>query len=68
MTLAIRASGQNYTLSGTEPASYWLHAVALHRVVKRDGAKHIAMVCHGTGLHAEFLGTAGKRLNLDGAV
>ena len=49
-------------------ANYWLHAVAFHRVVKRDGAKHIAMVGHGTRRHAQFFSSLGKRLDLNCAV
>ena len=46
----------------------WLHALFFHRVVKRDGAKHVAMVGHGTSGHAEFLSSFCKRFDLYGTV
>jgi hypothetical protein len=44
------------------------NAVALHRVVERDGAKHIPVIGHGTGGHAEFFGFFGQRFYLYRAV
>src|SRR6267142_6089723 len=44
---------------------YRFYATALHRVVKRDGAKHIAVIGHGACRHAELFSTLGQRLDLN---
>jgi hypothetical protein len=46
----------------------WLYAPTLHRIVKRDGAKHIAVIRHGACCHAQFFGSFSERLDLNGAV
>src|SRR5262249_51245931 len=43
-------------------------AVALHRVIKRDGAKHISVIGHGARLHTKFLSACRKGFYLNGAV
>src|ERR1043165_4990059 len=45
-----------------------LHGAILHRVVKRDGAKDVAVVRHGTRRHAHLFHTLGERFDLNGAV
>ena len=37
-----------------------LDTAALHGVVKRDRAKHVAVIRHGTGGHAELFGSLGQ--------
>ena len=46
----------------------WLDAFAFHCVVEGDGAKHIAMIRHGTGRHAQFFGAFGQGFDLNSAV
>src|SRR5438876_11596514 len=46
----------------------WIHAPTLHRVVKRDSSKHVAMISHGTRRHAKFFGSPGKGFDLNCAV
>ena len=46
----------------------WLNAATLHGVVKRDRAKHVAMIRHGTGRHAQFFGAFGQGFDLNSAV
>jgi hypothetical protein len=45
-----------------------LYTLVLHRVVKRDSAKHIAVVGHGAGGHSKFFKAFCQGLDLNGAV
>src|SRR2546428_13209805 len=45
-----------------------LDSLPLHRVVKRNCAIHIAVICHSARIHAEFLHACGERIDLNGAV
>ncbi len=40
----------------------------LHRVVERDGAVHVAVIGHGTRVHAQRSQAFGKGFDLNGAV
>ena len=45
-----------------------LDARALHLIVKRDRAVHIAVIGDGNGTRSEFLRALGERLDLNGPV
>jgi hypothetical protein len=49
-------------------ADYRIYAATLHRVVKRDRAKHVAVIRHGASRHAKFLGSLRKWLYLNRSV
>jgi len=45
-----------------------LYAAILHRVVKRDRAVDVAVICHGARRHTQLFHTFGERFDLNGAV
>jgi len=45
-----------------------INTAVLHRVVKRNGAKHVAVISHCTGLHSKFFNSGRKWLDLNRAI